>query len=133
MTIGISGVRQANIWPSVVSDDAPRLREWLLALGFREDLLIPGERRGAIHHCQMDWPEGGRVLLSSTDERHTPCRPGVNSLHVVTAAPEAVLERALALRARVVHPLVDQSDYPSRDFTVQDPDGNFWTFATFAG
>ena len=72
MTIGISGVRQANIWPSVVSDDAPRLREWLLALGFREDLLIPGERRGAIHHCQMDWPEGGRVLLSSTDERHTP-------------------------------------------------------------
>jgi uncharacterized glyoxalase superfamily protein PhnB len=133
MAIKNSGVRQESIWPSVVSDDAPRLREWLLALGFREDLMIPGERRGAIHHCQMDWPEGGRVLLSSTDERRTPCRPGVNSLHVVTAHPDTVLARALALHASVVSPLEDRSDYPSRDFTVEDPDGNFWTFATFAG
>ncbi|MBU6514477.1 MAG: glyoxalase [Acidobacteriota bacterium] len=133
MAIEISGIRQANIWPSIVSDDAPRLREWLLALGFRQDLFIPGERSGAIHHCQMDWPEGGRVLLSSTDERDTPCRPGVNWFHVVTPDPDAVLERTLALGANVVQPLVDQSDYPSRDFTVEDPDGNFWTFATFAG
>jgi len=133
MAIRNSGIRQVNIWPSLVSDDAARLREWLLALGFREDLLIPGDRSGVVHHCQMDWPEGGRVLLSSTDERQTPCRPGVNWLHVVTADPDAALKRALALRANVVKPLVDQSDYPSRDFTVEDPDGNFWTFATFAG
>jgi len=33
----------------------------------------------------------------------------------------------------VVHELVAQTDYPSRDFTVADPDGNHWTFATFAG
>jgi hypothetical protein len=32
-----------------------------------------------------------------------------------------------------VHPLVDQTDYQSRDFTVADVDGNHWTFATFAG
>jgi uncharacterized glyoxalase superfamily protein PhnB len=133
MSVRTSGVRQPSIWASVVSDDVLALRDWLLALGFTEDLLIPGERSELVHHCQLDWPEGGRVLLSSTGERSTPCRPGTNSLHVVTSDPDTVLQRALALGTTVVHPLVDQTDYPSRDFTVADADGNHWTFATFAG
>jgi uncharacterized glyoxalase superfamily protein PhnB len=126
-------VRQQSVWASVVSDHAQALRGWLLALGFTEDLLIPGEDQHSIHHCQLDWPEGGRVLLSSTGERPTPCRPGTSSFHVVTATPDAVMARARDLGARVVHEIVDQTDYPSRDFTVADPDGNHWTFATFAG
>ena len=133
MTVRNSGIRQSSIWASVVSNDALALHDWLLTLGFTEDLMIPGERDGSIHHCQLDWPDGGRVLLSSTDERRTPCKPGTSSLHVVTSDPDAALERALAIGATVVHPIVDQTDYPSRDFTVEDPDGNHWTFATFAG
>ncbi len=133
VAVGVSGVRQQSVWASVVSDDAPALRSWLVALGFTEDLLIPGDSDGQIHHCQLDWPEGGRILLSSTGERPTPCRPGTSSLHVVTADPDAVLGRARALSASVVHELTDQIDYRSRDFTVADPDGNHWTFATFAG
>ncbi len=133
MTLRTSGIRQPSIWASVVSHDAPGLRGWLLALGFTQDLMIPGESEGSIHHCQLDWPEGGRVLLSSTDERPTPCRPGTSSLHVVTADPDAVMARAVSLGAVVIHPLTDQTDYPSRDCTIADPDGNHWTFATFAG
>lgn len=95
--------------------------------------MIAGEDEGAIHHCQMDWPEGGRVMLSSTGERSTPCRPGTSSLHVVTADPDAVMERARSLGATIVHEMTDQTDYPSREFTIADPDGNRWTFATFAG
>ncbi|MFL6157107.1 MAG: VOC family protein [Marmoricola sp.] len=133
MTVRTSGVRQQSIWASVVSDDAPALRDWLIGLGFTEDLLIPGENDDRIHHCQLDWPEGGRVMLSSTGERTTPCRPGTSSLHVVTADPDAVMTRARALGSTVVHELVEQADYPSRECTVADPDGNHWTFATFAG
>jgi uncharacterized glyoxalase superfamily protein PhnB len=133
VTVETSGVRQQSVWASVVSDDASALRRWLIALGFTEDLLIPGEGDGLIHHCQLDWPEGGRILLSSTGERPTPCRPGTSSLHVVTVDPDAVMGRARALNASVVHELADQTDYPSGDFTVADPDGNHWTFATFAG
>lgn len=133
MAVQVTGALQQSVWASVVSDDAPALHGWLLQLGFTEDLLIPGERPGAIHHCQLDWPEGGRILLSSTGERPTPCRSGTASLHVVTADPDAVLTRAQAIGATIVHELVDQTDYPSRDFTVADPDGNHWTFATFAG
>lgn len=72
-------------------------------------------------------------MLSSTGERPTPCRPGTSSLHVVTSNPDAVMARARALSAIVVHELTDQTDYQSRDFTVADADGNHWTFATFAG
>lgn len=133
MAVQVGGVVQRSVWASLVSDDAQALRSWLLRVGFAEDLLIPGERVNAIHHCQLDWPEGGRILLSSTGERPTPCQPGTASLHVVTSDPDAVLARAISLQARVVHQIVDQTDYPSRDFTVADPDGNHWTFATFAG
>ena len=94
MSVRVSGVLQQSVWASVVSNDAQALRGWLIRLGFTEDLLIPGERVDAIHHSQLDWPEGGRILLSSTGERPTPCRPGTASLHVVTADPDAVLARA---------------------------------------
>jgi uncharacterized glyoxalase superfamily protein PhnB len=133
MAVRTSGVKQESIWASVVSDDARSLRDWLLGLGFTEDLVIPGEGEGSIHHCQLDWPDGGRIMLSSTGERSTPCRPGTSSLHVVTTDPDAVMARARALQATVVHDIVDQTDYPSREFTVADLDGNHWTFGTFAG
>ena len=133
MTVDTSGSRQHSVWASVVSDQPMALRAWLLGLGFVEDLLIPGEREGAVHHCQLDWPEGGRVMLSGTGERATPCLPGTGWQHVVTADPDAVLARAKQLGAQIVQPIVNQSDYPAREFTVSDPDGGFWTFSTFAG
>lgn len=133
MNVQSSRIQQHSIWASIVSDDAPTLVDWLLSLGFTVDLMIPGERDGEIHHCQIDWPEGGRIMLSSAGERPTPCRPGTSSLHVVTADPDGVATRARALKATFVHELKDQADYPSRDFTVVDPDGNHWEFATFAG
>lgn len=132
MAVRTSGNRQQGIWANVVSTDASALRAWLLDLGFTEDLMIPGDGE-AIHHCQLDWPEGGRVLLSSTGERPTPCLPGAAWLHVVTADPDTVFARARARGDVIVHDLTDQTDYTSRDFTVADPEGNYWTFATFAG
>jgi hypothetical protein len=42
------------------------------------------------------------------------------------------MARARPLDAPVVDELVEQTEYPSRDFTVADPHGNHWTFATFA-
>ena len=133
MPVPTSGSRQPSVWANVVSDEPIALRDWLLGLGFVEDLLIPGEREGAVHHCQLDWPEGGRVMLSGTGERPTPCLPGSSWQHVVTAIPDVVLARAHQLGAKIVRPIVDQVDYPAREFTAADPDGGFWTFSTFAG
>lgn len=129
----LSGVAQRSVWSYVVSDDAEQLRAWLQSLGFTEDLFIPGACAPAIHHCQLDWPEGGRVMLSSTGERETPCLPGTSWLHVVTVDPDAVFVRAEAHGYDVVKPMVEQTDYPAREFTLGDPDGNRWTFSSFAG
>lgn len=64
MPLRTSGVRKPSIWASVVSEDALALRDWLVVLGFTEDLMIPGERGGLVHHCQLDWPEGGVTALA---------------------------------------------------------------------
>ena len=46
MTVRTSGIRQPSVWASVVSDHALVLRDWLIRLGFSEDLMIPGEEDG---------------------------------------------------------------------------------------
>jgi hypothetical protein len=46
MTVRTSGIRQPSVWASVVSGHALVLRDWLLGLGFTEDLMIPGEEKG---------------------------------------------------------------------------------------
>jgi len=104
MTVRTSGVRRQSIWSgaSGVSDDAQKPRSWLLGLGFTQDLLIPGAHDDQFHHCQLDWTEGGRVLLSSTSDRPTRCRPGASSLHVVTSNPDAVVAQAGTLDVTVV-------------------------------
>ena len=124
-----------SIWPALAYQDPAAMRRWLLALGFVEGIVLPGEAEGEIHHSEMLWPEGGRVTVSSTGTREagfdTP--PGAVGLHVVTDDPDRVHARAVALDAPIVRPLVDQSDYQSRDFSVRDPEGNIWTFATYGG
>ena len=46
MTLRTSGNRQSSVWASIVSEQALALRDWLLGLGFTEDLMIPGEEDG---------------------------------------------------------------------------------------
>jgi uncharacterized glyoxalase superfamily protein PhnB len=58
--------------------------------------------------------------------------PGNDSVYVVCDDPDGLFERAVAAGADVVRGLVDE-DYGSRGFTVRDPEGNLWSFGTYAG
>ena len=51
---------------------------------------------------------------------------------VVTENPDALYDRARNAGARVVRELHDE-DYGSREFTVRDPEGVYWSFGTYAG
>ena len=51
---------------------------------------------------------------------------------MVTDEPDALFERATAAGAEVARGLRDE-DYGSRGFTVRDPEGNLWSFGTYAG
>lgn len=127
-----------NIWPGLSSTDPLALRRWLAGLGFTEGgcHFADGAEGDTtkVQHSEMLWPEGGRVMVSSTGKTDDTfvTTPGSANLYVVTAEPDAVHAKAHALGARFLRELREE-DYGSRGFSIADPDGNAWSFGTYAG
>ncbi|AKU18685.1 VOC family protein [Luteipulveratus mongoliensis] len=127
--------KDSNIWPGLSYDDAIAARAWLKALGFEDGTLVQGDDGTAVHHSEMLWPEGGRVMVSTRGTEtgsDFDTTPGSGQIYVVTADPDAVWQRARELGAQVVRDLAD-SDYGSRGFSIKDTEGNRWSFGTYAG
>lgn len=125
----------SNIWPGLQYQDAPAALRWLSeTFGFVEAIVVPGERPDEIVHSELRWPEGGTVMVHSSGDGEFAAfnRPGTNSVYVVTTVPDDLYARARAAGAPVVRELRDE-DYGSRGFTVTDPEGNAWSFGTYAG
>ena len=57
---------------------------------------------------------------------------GPISVYVVTDKPDALHDRAVAAGATIVRGLRDE-EYGSRGFSATDPEGNLWSFGTYAG
>lgn len=123
-----------NIWPGLTSADPLSLRAWLTRLGFAEGGCYYDERGTTVIHSEMLWPEGGRVMISSRGKDDDPftVSPGSGNLYVVVDDPDAVWARAAALNATVLREMREE-DYGSRGFSIADPDGNAWSFGTYAG
>lgn len=121
-----------TIWPGLTADDPRALRRWLVALGFEEGILV--EEGDLVIHSEMLWPEGGRVMVHSAkpDDPHFTAPVGSGNLYVVTDDPDAVHARAEALEASFTRPMKEE-DYGSRGFSIIDPEGNSWSFGTYAG
>lgn len=112
--------------------DAHGLIRFLVdVLGFRETAVhTEGE---LVSHAELAWPPGGGVMLGSAREDDVfALQPGAFGAYVVTDDPEAVYRRAVDAGAEIVHGL-HTTDYGSRDFTVRDPEGNWWAFGTYRG
>jgi uncharacterized glyoxalase superfamily protein PhnB len=120
-----------NVWGSFQARDARAMIAFLVDLGFEETVVYAdGDRVG---HAQLDWPEGGGVMLGS----HKPdgewtLEPGTAGFYVVTADPAAVHGRAVAARAEILRE-PRSTDYGSTEFALRDPEGNQWSFGTYAG
>lgn len=123
-----------NIWTSVTYDDPVAARHWLAALGFREGILVMADDGRTVHHSEMYWPEGGRVMVSSRAREGEPSlgARGKASAYVVVDDPDEVYARAKDIGARIVREIED-TDYGSRGFSLEDPEGNGWSFGTYAG
>lgn len=120
-----------NIWPGLAYRDALAQRDWLARLGFVPGIVVEGDGEGEVHHSEMRWPEGGRVMIHSTASGK-PSATGVGNVYVVVTDPDAIHRRAVDLGAPLVRELRDE-DYGSRGFSVADPEGNTWSFGTYAG
>jgi uncharacterized glyoxalase superfamily protein PhnB len=125
---------QPTVWPAFRARDARALIRFLVdAFGFEETAVYgEGDR---VDHAQLSWPEGGGVMLGSVREDPDdawPAVPGTAACYVVTADPAAVCTRAVAAGATVVKEL-STTDYGSSEFSARDPEGNLWSFGTYAG
>jgi uncharacterized glyoxalase superfamily protein PhnB len=122
-----------NVWPTLRASDARGLIRFLVeALGFEE--VVAYADGDTVHHAELAWPEGGGVMLGSVKpgDEHCVTGPGYFSAYVVTAGPDALHARAVAHGAKVTDEPHD-TDYGSRDFAIEDPEGNRWSFGTYPG
>ncbi|TWS25200.1 glyoxalase [Tsukamurella sputi] len=126
--------KDTNIWPGLTYDDALAAREWLRRLGFEDGVLVEGDRDGEVIHSEMLWPDGGRVMVHSACKQDSTfsAATGSGNLYVVVTDPDAVFARAQDLGARLVREMREE-DYGSRGFSIADPEGNTWSFGTYAG
>ena len=123
------------MWPSVRCGDTRALIDFLVAaFGFEEQFSIPGEDGKGIIHAQILWPGGGGVMLGDAEgsDAFLSLPFGPASIYVVTDQPDALHDRAVAVGATIVRGLRDE-DYGSRGFSATDPEGNLWSFGTYAG
>jgi uncharacterized glyoxalase superfamily protein PhnB len=123
---------QPNVWPAFRARDSRALIDFLVAaFGFVENVVY--EEDGVIHHAQLDWPEGGGIMLG--DDRPGTSwdrKPGTCGAYVVTADPDALHARAVAAGAEIIEGPIER-DYGSRDVIARDPEGNIWSFGTYPG
>lgn len=106
-------------------------------LGF-EELVLARDDGGRIVHSEYRWPEGGIVQLAAArdaqDDNPFLPPPGMSSLYVVTQDPTAVWERCQAAGVEVLRvPEEPHYDPGGTVFAVRDPEGNAWSFGTYAG
>ena len=70
------------------------------------------------------------MVSTRTAEREA--KGHVQGCYVVCRDPDEVHRRAVAAGARVTREPFD-TDYGSRDFSLEDPEGHGWHFGTYAG
>ncbi|NGN63942.1 glyoxalase [Streptomyces sp. A7024] len=124
--------REPSVWPTLCATDAPALIDFLVdTIGFTRTAVY--EDDGVVAHAQLDWPEGGGIMLGSHRPGHDwTLPPGSAGLYVVTSQVDALYERVKAADVKIFRDIQDQP-YGSREFSLEDPEGNKWSFGTYPG
>lgn len=120
------------VWPTLRAHDALALIDFLTdTVGFlRTAVYTDGDQ---VAHAELSWPEGGAVMLGSYRPEVERCTtPGSFSGYVVTDQVDALHDRLRTAGATITRELADQH-YGSREFSIQDPEGNSWSFGTYRG
>ena len=122
-----------TVWPTLAARDALALIDFLEgAFGFRRGAVF-ADSDGFVHHAELSWPDGGGVMLGSEKpEGRWQQSPGVFGAYVVCNDTDTVYERARSFGAVITSEL-STSDFGSREFIAQDPEGNMWSFGTYRG
>jgi uncharacterized glyoxalase superfamily protein PhnB len=117
------------IYPTIRYTDARAAIAFLVdALGFRQISMMDNPD-GTIAHAEVAYGDS-IVMISSRRPEPGPFETGKACLYVAVDNPDEHHATASAAAAKVVMELTDQ-DYGSREYAVEDPDGNVWVFGTY--
>ncbi len=125
MTIGL--------WHTLTFTDADAGIAWLTAIGFTEKEIHrdPGDAAMVVH-AEMLWPAGGGVMFGShRPNPDWPTQPGHAAAYLVTDDVDGVFAAAISAGATALREPRDE-DYGGRGATVTDPEGNLWSFGSYA-
>ncbi len=129
---------RSTVIPALRYRDAPAAIEWLCnVLGFTRHAVYEGAD-GVINHAELALGGGMIMLGSIKDDEHgrrfkAPGDLGgaeTSSAYIVVPDADAVYARAQAAGATFVRPL-QEMEYGSREFTVNDPEGHSWSVGTY--
>ena len=121
-----------TVWPTLQARDAHALIDFLVdTVGFvKTAVYADGD---AVAHAQLDWPEGGGIMLGSHQpEGEWSREPGTFGAYVVTDRVDELYAQIQGAGARILRELADQ-DYGNREFSIVDPEGNLWSFGPYRG
>lgn len=124
-----------QVWPTLRAHDARALIRFLVdVVGFREIAVYgEGER---VDHAELSWPPGGGIMLGSMRDADSAdgwaFQPGSFGAYVVAEDIDILHARVAAAGAKIVR-VPHDTDYGSRDFALEDPEGNHWSFGTYRG
>ena len=123
-----------DMYPTLTYDDAPAAIEWLCrAFGFTMRLVVPGPD-GTIKHSELSLGSGVIMVSSPKPEQGRISPRGLagvsQAVCVRIADPDAHFARASRAGAKVLRALQDE-DYGSRGYSVEDPEGHSWYFGTY--
>ncbi len=129
-----------SVWPVLHYDDTRRALRFLVdVLGF-DEVIAMADASGEIVHAEVSWQNGGCLVFGSTkhtDSVHGAMQAGTSAVYLVTREVDAVHERVRSSGegSVVQSPQVTQfgSGAEAYAFTAADPEGNLWTFGTYAG
>jgi uncharacterized glyoxalase superfamily protein PhnB len=122
-----------SIYPTFHSRDAKALIDFLeRAFGFERKEVYEGED-GTVQHAELRFGDGIVMLGDNHEGEFAKLGPppGSSAVYVVASDVDALHRRAAEAGADIVYGPRDQ-DYGSRDFAARDPEGNLWSFGTYA-
>ena len=113
--------------------DAPAAIEWLeRALGFETTERVDNPD-GTVAHAEL-WLGDGLVMLGTGGDglQDVPAEPRDARFSLYVAVEEVDRLHARAKDAGADVSDLFEQDYGSRDFNARDPEGNHWSFGTYA-
>lgn len=127
----MSTAAEIKLWHTMSFRDADAMIAFLSAIGFVEHATYRSEQDpSVVEHAEWLWPGGGGLMFGSQRDDAAVSNVGGSAAYLVTDDPDGVFDRAVAVGATVLRPMVDQ-DYGGRGGSVADPEGNHWSFGSY--